>query len=180
MARLFAFLRAINVGGHTVAMAKLKSLFEDLGLADVETFIASGNVIFESRIADAAKLERTIEKRLTDALGYEVATFLRTDAEIAAIAAHRPFPDSDLKSAKAFVVGFTGAPFGARGTKLLKGFESDDETFHSRGRELYWMSRVGQGQSDFSAAKLEKALGARVTFRGMNTVQRLTKKYPAA
>jgi uncharacterized protein (DUF1697 family) len=180
MPRYVAFLRAINVGGHVVTMAKLKALFEAVPLAKVETFIASGNVIFESRTADPTKLERAIEKRLREGLGYEVTTFLRTDAEIAAIAAHKPFPEAALKSAKAFVVGFASEPLGTRGDKLLKGFETDDETFRTRGRELYWMSRVGQGKSEFSAAKLEKALGARVTFRGMNTVQRLAAKYPAA
>jgi len=92
---------------------------------------------------------------------------------------HRPFREPELKQAKAFVVGFAAAPLGAKGTKCLAGFECEDERFHVRGRELYWMSRVGQGTSQFSAAKLEKALGAQVTFRGMNTVQRLAAKYPS-
>ena len=48
-ARLVAFLRAINVGGHNVKMDRLRELFEALGLSNVETFIASGNVIFDSR-----------------------------------------------------------------------------------------------------------------------------------
>lgn len=47
MSRTFAFLRAINVGGHTVPMTRLKELFEDLGLQGVKTFMASGNVVFE-------------------------------------------------------------------------------------------------------------------------------------
>jgi uncharacterized protein (DUF1697 family) len=179
MPRYVAFLRALNVGGnHVVAMPKLKGLFEAMPLARVETFIASGNVIFESRATDAAKLERAIETQLAQALGYEVATFLRTDAELAAIAGHRPFRDADLNKAKSFVVGFTGAHFDPKSTKILMGFCSDCDTFHARGRELYWMSTVGQGGSQFSAAKLEKALGAKVTFRGMNTLQRLVAKYP--
>ena len=48
MPRFFAFLRAINVGGHNVTMEKLRGLFEASGFKDVETFIASGNVIFTS------------------------------------------------------------------------------------------------------------------------------------
>ena len=56
MPRYVAFLRAINVGGHVVKMERLRALFEDLGFAKVETLIASGNVIFETRAEDAGAL----------------------------------------------------------------------------------------------------------------------------
>ena len=74
MPKYFAFLRAINVGGHTVKMDYLRALFEALGFANVETFIASGNVIFETKSKDTNALQREIEKHLHQALGYEVAT----------------------------------------------------------------------------------------------------------
>ncbi len=80
MPKLVAFLRAINVGGHTVSMAALRAEFEALGLKDVETFIASGNVIFTAPTGNRAALERKIESHLHGALGYEVKTFLRTRA----------------------------------------------------------------------------------------------------
>src|SRR4051812_29802226 len=92
MPRLIAFLRAINVGGHNVTMAQLRKEFEALGLKEVETFIASGNVIFTSRATDLRALERKIEAQLQRALGYEVATFVRTCSEVAALAEYRPFP----------------------------------------------------------------------------------------
>ena len=75
MPRFFAFLRAINVGGHNVTMEKLRGLFEALGHKDVETFIASGNVIFASKSKDRGALERKIENSLRKSLGYEVTTF---------------------------------------------------------------------------------------------------------
>ena len=62
--RYVAFLRAINVGGHTVKMERLRELFAELGLANVETFIASGNVIFDAPSGDAGALERQIEQHL--------------------------------------------------------------------------------------------------------------------
>jgi uncharacterized protein (DUF1697 family) len=62
--RLIAFLRAINVGGHTVRMAMLRALFEELGLDDVETFIASGNVVFSASAKNVPALERRIEQHL--------------------------------------------------------------------------------------------------------------------
>ena len=70
-----AFLRAINVGGHTVKMDHLRNLFESMGFANVETFIASGNVIFDSKTKSTAALEMEIENQLQAALGYEVRRF---------------------------------------------------------------------------------------------------------
>ncbi len=83
--RYIAFLRAINVGGRVVKMDQLKRLFEELPLSDVETYIASGNVIFTSAARTAAPLEAKIEAHLERRLGYAVPTFLRTPAELAAV-----------------------------------------------------------------------------------------------
>jgi Uncharacterized protein conserved in bacteria len=95
MPRHIAFLRAINVGGHVVKMDRLRQIFESIGLASVETFIASGNVIFESR-AGAPTLERKIETALRETLGYEVRTFLRSAAELLEVSRYRPFPEAQL------------------------------------------------------------------------------------
>src|SRR2546423_13547575 len=92
--RLIAFLRAINVGGHTVKMEELRRLFEALGLASVETFIASGNVIFEAPGEKMQALEKRIERHLRESLGYEVATFIRSASELTEIAGYQPFTDA--------------------------------------------------------------------------------------
>src|SRR4051794_37291900 len=113
--RYIAFLRAINVGGHVVKMDALRTHFEALRLVNVETFIASGNVIFDAPTldaasSDAASLEQEIERRLEKKLGYEVATFLRTPRELAAVAAQQPFGAGDpLDAGHALSVGFVKA-----------------------------------------------------------------------
>src|SRR4051812_29961999 len=119
--RLIAFLRAINVGGHIVAMDRLRKEFEGLGFTDVETFIASGNVIFTARTADTAALEKKIEARLHQALGYEVATFVRTCDEVAALAEYRPFPAADDA---AIYVGFVERPLNAADTRAVMTFKT--------------------------------------------------------
>src|SRR5688500_14117045 len=86
MPKYVAFLRAINVGGHIVKMDRLRALFEELGFTNVETFIASGQVIFDTRATDTSKLEARIERHLRSALGYDVDTFIRTPAELTRIA----------------------------------------------------------------------------------------------
>jgi uncharacterized protein (DUF1697 family) len=176
MPRYVAFLRAINVGGHVVKMDRLKSLFESAGHARVETFIASGNVVFESRSTATAKLASAIEHALEKALGYEVATFIRTDEEVAAIAGRQPFEPEAVKSARAFCVGFLSEPLGREGEKILMGMRTPIDDFRVHGREVYWLCQKGQSDSTFSNVRFEKAVKVRATYRGMNTIQRLAAK----
>ncbi len=91
MPKYVAFLRAINVGGHIVKMDRLQRLFEDNGCVDVQTVIASGNVIFQSPSRSETALAAKIARCLEDGLGYPVATFLRTPAELVAAARRKPF-----------------------------------------------------------------------------------------
>ena len=91
MTRYVAFLRAIDVGGHTVKMDRLRSLFETLGLGEVKTFMASGNVLFDSASKSVDAMESRIERHLHEALGYQVATFARPFSTLPAIAASHPF-----------------------------------------------------------------------------------------
>jgi uncharacterized protein (DUF1697 family) len=174
--RFVAFLRAINVGGHVVSMARLRAQFEALGFEDVETFIASGNVVFSSPSKNAAALEKRIEDRLAAALGYEVKTFLRTEAEVAEVAACKPFTAARRKAAGALCVGFLAQPLDPTGVKALMALRTDDDDFHVNGREIYWICRTGQGVSKFSNALFERMVKARTTFRGMNTMTRLAAK----
>ena len=177
MPRTIAFLRAINVGGHTVKMDALRRHFESLGFSNVETFIASGNVIFKSPSKNAQTLETSIENKLRDALGYEVAAFLRTDAELAEVADYKPFRKPDLEAAAAFNIAFLKAPLGDASVKKLSSLKTDIDDFHAHGREVYWLCRKKQSESTFSNAALEKALGVKSTLRGVNTIQKITAKY---
>lgn len=174
--RYIALLRAINVGGHVVKMDHLRRLFEDLGFSGVETFIASGNVIFESRARDAGGLERTIEARLRETLGYDVATFVRTPAELADVAGHRPFPGVDLDGAGLYVA-FLGVTPTLEAQRRLLAFSSDTDAFEVRSREVYWLAQQRISESSFSGARLEKALGLPATMRNVTTVRKLAAKY---
>ncbi len=98
MPKYVAFLRAINVGGHIVKMDHLRQLFETLGFDNVETFIASGNVIFDSTSKSTKTLERKIETLLKETFGYPVATFIRSTSELANIANYKPFEESELNA----------------------------------------------------------------------------------
>jgi uncharacterized protein (DUF1697 family) len=176
MPRLIAFLRAINVGGHVVKMDVLRRQFEALGLTDVETFIASGNVLFTSRTANLAALEKKIEARLQGTLGYEVRTFVRTEAEVCAIAGYQPFSPAAVAGAGAVCVGFLAEPLDRAAVKALLALRTEIDDFHVNGREVYWLCTKRQHESTFSNVRFEKQLRASVTFRGVTTVARLAAK----
>ena len=178
MTRYIAFLRAINVGGHVVKMDDLRALFESMKFANVETYIASGNVIFQTDRKDCEALRGRIESSLRNSLGYEVTTFLRTAAEVVAIAGYQPFPQAAVASAAAYCVGFLAAPLGEEAARRALALKAEVDDFHLHGCELYWLTRLKQSESKFSNAVFEKATGTRITFRNRNTIQKLAAKYP--
>ncbi len=177
MSKHIAFLRAINVGGHNVKMDHLRQLFESLDLANVETFIASGNIIFESKTANSKSLEKKIENKLREALGYEVATFIRTDAELAEISKYKPFPQPQLNSATALNIGFLADPLDDATKQKLMALRTDIDDFQVHKREIYWLCKKKQSDSKVSNAVIEKALGIKTTLRGVNTVNKMAEKY---
>jgi uncharacterized protein (DUF1697 family) len=177
MVRYIAFLRAINIGGHTVKMDRLKTIFESLDLDHVETFIASGNVIFETDENERDELTRRIESGLQQALGYEVVTFLRSDVEVLGISRYQPFAGSQLQQVEAFNVALLKEPLDEEGWQKLFSLETEIDHFCAHGHEFYWLCHKKQSESSFSAALFERKLKVRTTFRNMNTLLRLADKY---
>ena len=177
MTRHVAFLRAINVGGHTIKMDTLRLLFEGWGGSNVETFIASGNVVFDTARRSAESTERSIEEHLRKALGYPVLTFLRTVPELAAIAAHAPFAQDELDAGGTLFVGFMKSAPGPSVARTVAALRNDVNDFAVRGRELYWLRRSQLMRSISSGPSLEKLVGSPITMRNVNTVRRLAAKY---
>lgn len=177
MSKHIAFLRAINVGGHNVKMDRLRQLFESLGFSNVETFIASGNVIFDAKVGNIKVLEKKIESCLHEALGYEVATFIRTNTELAGIANYKPFPQSQLDAAMALNIGFLAEMLNNAAKLKLMSLQTDIDDFHFHGREIYWLCKKKQSDSKISNVVIEKTLGMKTTLRGINTVNKIAQKY---
>jgi len=102
MERYVAFLRGMNLGNRRIKNPELVKHFEAMGLEDVATFRASGNVVFVDPAGESeGKLQKRLEKELDERLGYDVAVFLRSAKEVAAIAAREPFDAKAIKRAAA-------------------------------------------------------------------------------
>ncbi len=175
MPRYIALLRGVNLGGHTVKMVELKKLFEQLGLKKVETFIASGNVIFESTSKNAEVLEKKIAAHLEKSLGFPAMTFLRTDQELAAVLDHEVLESAEAHS---IYIGFLAAKPSKESHAKLMSHRTKVDDFHVNGREAYWICKTHMSDSPFFRVGLEKALGVKVTVRNVTTVAKLVEKYP--
>ena len=134
MPKFVAFLRAINVGGHTVKMDHLSSLFQALKFSNVETFIASGNVIFDAKSTDTKWLEAKIEKHLKQQLGYEVMTFVRSIPELKTIADYKAFNDKERSNENnTLYVGFLATTPTKEVKEKMTSLETAIDVFHLHG-----------------------------------------------
>lgn len=179
MSRYLALLRAINVGGHVVKMEKLRALFEELGFSDVETVIASGNVLFSSTARNVATLEEKIERHLATALGYAVTTFIRTPDEVAKVAEFEPFP-GQYRDGHTLSVAFLKKHPGKAVADRLHAMRTDYDELLVSGRELYWLARGRTSDSVVWKTPMEKILGGPATSRNVTTVRRLAGKLTAS
>jgi uncharacterized protein (DUF1697 family) len=165
MAKYVALLRAINVGGTgKLPMTDLKALCEEAGFTHVQTYIASGNVVFESKDAEA-KVKAALEKRLHAYAGAPIGVVVRTAAEMVAALKANPFPKAAPSQA---VVIFLDKPPPRDALDHAAGV--NDETMRLGKREIFVHFPSGQGRS-----KLRIPAAKAGTARNMNTVAKLAE-----
>ncbi len=165
MTRYVALLRAVNVGGTgKLAMDDLKALCAELGFKRIETYIASGNVVF-----DCTEAPRTIEARMEERLladtGKSIAVFVRSAAQMRAVLTSNPFADREPKLTHAFFLrdkprsGILDEVRGQVEERILLGL---------REIYVYYPSGAGRSKLQIPAARLGTA-------RNLNTVAKLVE-----
>lgn len=175
-----AFLRGMNLGNRRIKNDELRSHFERMGMADVATFRASGNVVFASdgRESEAALAQR-VEVELDSMLGYDVPVFLRSGAEVAAIAAFTPFDPSAVQASKGKLqVSLLREEPPAAARKQILAHATDEDRLAIEGRELYWLPSGGTLDSQLDLKAIESVLGPD-TRRTMGTIEQIAAKYCA-
>ena len=155
-----ALLRAVNVGGRSVAMADLRAMLTDLRCANPRTLLQSGNAVFAMGAkTSAGALEKKLEAEAQRRFGFAVAFMLRTAAEWDAIIKGNPFPDAAKNDpARLVLVALRAAPDAAAIKALRDGYKGP-ETIHVSGREAYLIYPEGQGNSKLTNALIERKLG---------------------
>jgi uncharacterized protein (DUF1697 family) len=165
MPRYVALLRAVNVGGSgKLPMADLSAICRDAGVNPVETYIASGNVIFESKGA-ASKVKAGLEARLLAYAKKPIGVVLRTASEMAAVLKANPFPKAEPKFNYAIFLDQRPPR-----DSLDHATGQNDEEMRLGDREIYVHYPSGMGRS-----KLRIPAAKAGTARNMNTIAKLAE-----
>jgi uncharacterized protein (DUF1697 family) len=158
-------------------MSQLKDLFEELGFDGVETFIASGNVIFTSKKTEPGRLESRIARHLEASLGYKVDNFVRTAQEVAAIARAKVFPEEGNEGITIHV-GFMHEPLAPAVARKFAALRTQEDEFRLKGREYYWLCRVRSSDSKVWSLPEMKALRLPTSsMRNMTSIRKLVVKH---
>ncbi|HEX8127543.1 MAG TPA: DUF1697 domain-containing protein [Pyrinomonadaceae bacterium] len=164
-----ALLRGINIGARRVRMERLRELFSELGLADVRSYIQTGNIFFRSAEPDRDALARKIEQHLAHALGYEVPVFLRTVAEVEEALRLDPFKHLEATPDTRFLITFISRPLPGTLKLPLASPTNDYEILQATDGEVFSLLRSINGRSGNPAPLIEKACGAKTTSRFFDT-----------
>lgn len=179
MARYAAFLRGVNLGGRRkTGSAELRACFEGIGLEDVQTFRTSGNVVFERDGRESQKkVAGRIERALSQSFGFDVVVFLRSAAEVRAIAEHRPFPAKLVSGSNGKLqVALLPAKPAAGARREAVELATDADRLAVEDRELYWLPSGGTRDSKLDLKELEKLVGP-WTMRTKGTLELLAEKH---
>ena len=161
-----AFLRGVNVGGIKVESKKLKTVLEGLGLEDVTTYLASGNVTFSSSSA-ASRLQALIEKALSKEFSYDAHVLIYSRKELAGIVSDYPFRESPDHHRYAILCD------AAATAKELAG-QAGDEEVTAKGTVVYWKCPKGSTlQTPFGKVLAKRAYKEKTTTRNLNTVEKM-------
>ncbi len=171
-----AFLRAVNVGDTgKIAMAELKALAEDIGLADPKTLLQSGNLVFDAKGKSLAALEKLLEREVARRFAVKTDVMVRTARELKAAMERNPFPKEAKNDPGRLHVYFLKTPTAAAAVALLNSAIKGRETVKGAGGEIFIYYPDGAGNSKLTNAVIERHLGARGTARNWNTITKLTE-----
>jgi uncharacterized protein (DUF1697 family) len=164
-------LRGINVSGQKkIRMADLKSLYGSLGLASVETYVQSGNVIFESDEQDIQKLRDSIESQIESTYGFSVPVLIRSATDFRRIIQSHPYKNEE--PARVLVTFLYEQP-GQSKLDDLSHYEDEVDKFAIGEQEIFLFCPGGYGRTKLSNTFLEKKLGVTATTRNWKSVNAL-------
>jgi uncharacterized protein (DUF1697 family) len=173
MARLVALLRGINLGSHNkVPMADLKAICIGLGWTEVETYIQSGNVVFQAA-GSAAALERALEGALESELGVKTPVLVRSKSEWTRIVGSNPFAAEGEREANRLLCGLSKKPLAGGAAQALAERAVAGEQVREDGGVLWFHYPEGVARSKLTPALIDRAAGSPVTARNWRTMVKL-------
>jgi uncharacterized protein (DUF1697 family) len=176
MPRNIALLRGINVGGKTVKMDRLRAALESLGYTGVQTYIQSGNVLFERMgQASAESIRSRMEEALTSEFDFNISIVLLSPHEMLELLDANPYAGQLIaQGERIYATVFQEEPSPAA-VAALKPIPGSEDKFALLGRAAYILCRGGYADTAYSNAFFEKALRVKATTRNMDTMAKLAE-----
>ncbi len=169
-----SLLRGINVSGQRkIKMTELKALYETLGLSHVQTYIQSGNVVFDSRKASASSLEASIIRGIDSQFGFAVDVLIRTVDEWRRIIEHNPFSSDGEKDIKHLHVTLLAEPPDKQRLLNLTAIETGADEYHLDQQVVFLYCPNGYGRTRLTNTFWEQKLKVTATTRNWRTVNQL-------
>lgn len=173
MSVAISLLRGVNVSGRNmVKMETFRKMCESLGHRSVQTYVQSGNAVFQTRRSDSIAIEKQIEEAMEKKFGFRVNVMVRMSDELRDVIARNPFAKRNLDPARVLVHFLKSLPT-AEAREKTCAIQTDPEELLLSGREMFIYYPNGVGKSKLPSARVERALGTSGTGRNWNTVMKL-------
>jgi len=169
-------LRGINVSGQKkIEMDKLRAMFENLNFSEIETYIQSGNVVFQSEKSDQSKLIGIIKDRITEVFGFEVEVIILSAQEMKDVCDNNPFSKDPEKDIERFYVTFLSEKPTTDHIEKLKTFNYSPEEYRLINTTIYLYAANGYGRAKMNNNFFENKLKLFATTRNWKTVNKLVE-----
>lgn len=172
--KYIALLRGINVSGQKlIKMAELRVQLEEVGLQNVQTYIQSGNVVFESNEEDVLKLEQIIANKIKADYDFEVPVMVKDADDLKKAQKNNPYTKDDTRDPKKVYVAFLSEKPRQERMDVLAEVDFGSEEYELIGTHFFMHSPNGAGRSKMSNNLIENKLKVTSTTRNLNTIQKL-------
>ncbi len=169
-----SMLRGVNVGGHhKVKMDELRTLYESLGLSDVQTYVQSGNVLFATQQREFDRLAVEIEKAIEQRCGFHADVILLNVSELRDVVRRNPFATRQDIAPNKLLVTFLSRDPGQEARDKVLAMKIGPEELSFGAHEYYVHFPNGAGNSKLPTAAIERALKTPGTARNWNSVTRM-------
>lgn len=168
-----ALLRGINVGGHNkLPMRELRSLCQEMGWQDVQSYIQSGNLVFRS-VSPRPRLEHALEQAVEDQFGYSICVLVRSASDWSKHLKDNPFPHASEREPNRVMLLLSKKPVSKDAMRELTPYASNGERLRRVENALWIHYKNGAGKSKLTPSVLERRVGSPVTARNWRTVIKL-------
>jgi uncharacterized protein (DUF1697 family) len=174
MTTYISILRGINLGGHnTIKMDDLKKMFAEQGFSNIQTYIQSGNIVYQYKKTDIKKLETVIKNKIEEHFGFDVPVITLTFDDLKKVAASNPFLNDKTKNISYFHITFLADKPEMENFTKIKNGNYQPEQFHLIDKAVYLYCPNGYGKTKISNKFLENKLKVVATTRNWKTTNEL-------